>query len=326
MCLLFTLGFGGPMLELPLGLTQGTGQLGQFGPAEDEQDDNQDDEKFRCSKGAHDREHSCLYRRRGTAPSRRPAGAGLAAAAGADLLDVHTDGDHHRTVLTVVGEMAPRAVATVAVERIDLRDHRGAHPRLGAVDVVPFVPLAGATMDDAVAARDRFARWLGATLGVPAFTYGPGRPSLPEVRRQAFARLAPDAGPAYASPRAGATAVGARPVLVAYNLWLAAPDLAMARSLARRLRGPAVRALGLAVGAAVQVSCNLVDPLSVGPAAVYDAVAACAPVERAELVGLVPEAVLTAADPRRWPELDLDAGRTIEAQLARRTTAGGGSG
>jgi glutamate formiminotransferase len=252
--------------------------------------------------------------------------AALAAAAGADLLDVHTDGDHHRTVLTVVGEIAPRAVATVAVERIDLRGHIGAHPRMGAVDVVPFVPLAGATMDDAVAARDRFARWLGGTLGVPAFTYGPGRPGLPEIRRQAFARLAPDAGPAYASPRAGATAVGARPVLVAYNLWLAAPDLALARSLARRLRGPAVRALGLAVGAAAQVSCNLVDPLSVGPAAVYDAVAACAPVARAELVGLVPEAVLAAVDPGRWPELDLDAGRTIEARLARRTTAGGGSG
>lgn len=252
--------------------------------------------------------------------------AALAASAGDDLLDIHTDSDHHRTVLTMVGEEAPRAVATAAVDLIDLRGHTGAHPRLGAVDVVPFVPLEGATMDDAVAARDHFARWLGTSLGVPAFTYGPGRPSLPEIRREAFGRLAPDAGPAHASPRSGATAVGARPVLVAYNLWLATPDLALAASLARRLRGPAVRALGLAVGTAVQVSCNLIDPLGVGPAAVYDAVAARTSVERAELVGLVPEAVLAAVDPGRWRELDLDAERTIESRLARRHAAGGASG
>lgn len=252
--------------------------------------------------------------------------AALAAAAGTDLLDVHTDTDHHRTVLTLVGEEAPRAVATLAVERIDLRRHVGAHPRLGAVDVVPFVPLNGATMDDAVAARDRFARWLGTVLGVPAFVYGAGGPTLPEVRREAFGRRVPDAGPSHAHPRAGATAVGARQVLVAYNVWLSSPDLGLARSLARRLRGTAVRALGLAVGAGVQVSCNLVDPLTVGPAAVYDAVAAYAPVARAELVGLVPEAVLAATDPERWPELDLDADRTIEARLARRATTGGSEG
>src|SRR5690606_29249395 len=85
--------------------------------------------------------------------------AALAEAAGAELLDVHRDPYHHRAVLTLVGEDAPRRVAEVAVERIDLRRHAGVHPRIGAVDVVPFVPLAGSTMDDAVAARDRFAEW-----------------------------------------------------------------------------------------------------------------------------------------------------------------------
>jgi glutamate formiminotransferase len=242
----------------------------------------------------------------------------LAAAAGDDLLDVHTDGSHHRSVLTMVGERAPRAVAAVAVEQIDLRSHEGAHPRLGALDVVPFAPMAGATLADAVAARDRFVAWLGNELGVPAFAYGAGRASLPEVRRQAFRELAPDAGPPRPHPTAGATAVGARPLLVAYNLWLApAGGLDLARSLARSLRSPAVRALGLRVGDGVQVSCNLVDPLRVGPATVYDAVAARAPVARAELVGLAPQAVLDAVDPSRWSELDLHPDRTIEARLSR---------
>ncbi len=245
--------------------------------------------------------------------------ADLATAAGDDLLDVHTDADHHRSVLTLVGEAAPRAVAAVAVERIDLRDHRGVHPRLGAVDVVPFAPLGGTTLDEAVAARDRFVAWVAEELGVPAFAYGAGRAPLPEVRRQAFRDLAPDAGPSRPHPTAGATAVGARPVLVAYNLWLTPPaDLALARSLARSLRGPAVRALGLPVDDGVQVSLNLVDPLVVGPATVYDAVAARVPVARAELVGLAPRAVLDSVPPQRWLELGLDPERTIEARLSRR--------
>ena len=246
--------------------------------------------------------------------------AALATAAGHDLLDVHTDADHHRSVLTLVGEAAPRAVAALAVERIDLRAHHGVHPRLGAVDVVPFAPLGQATLDEAVAARQRFVAWVADELGVPAFAYGAGRAPLPEVRRQAFRDLAPDAGPSQPHPTAGAVAVGARPVLVAYNLWLAGPaDLSLARSLARSLRGPAVRALGLPVGDAAQVSLNLIDPLVVGPASVYDAVAAQAPIARAELVGLVPRAVLDSIDAQRWPELDLDHERTIEARLSRRS-------
>ncbi|MBW3610838.1 MAG: glutamate formiminotransferase [Actinobacteria bacterium] len=241
--------------------------------------------------------------------------AALGAAAGDDLLDLHADEDHHRSVLTLVGEEAVRAVSRVAVELVDLRTHTGVHPRMGVVDVVPFVALTDASMGDAEAARDRFTRWLGGELGVPAFRYGTGRASLPEIRRRAFVDLAPDAGPASPHPSAGASAVGARLPLVAYNLWLAEPDLARARSLACSLRSPAVRALGLAVGDAVQVSCNLVHPTTVGPAQVYDAVAAQADIARAELVGLAPAAVVTAVAPRRWGQLDVSPERTVEARL-----------
>jgi glutamate formiminotransferase len=258
--------------------------------------------------------------------------ASIAAEAGACLLDVHSDADHHRSVLTLAGdgvETAARAVTEAAVDRLDLRSHRGAHPRFGVVDVVPFVPLSGSVMGDAVAARDAFAAWAGATLGLPCFLYGPcagegdgggeghGGRSLPEVRAGAFGAFPPDTGPPVPHPTAGAIATGARPVLVAYNLWLAPPSGAdVARELAASLRGPSVRALGLQVGDRAQVSCNLLDPLAVGPGAVFDAVAAGAPVERAELVGLVPAAVLAAEPASRWAELDLHPSRTIEARLA----------
>jgi len=242
----------------------------------------------------------------------------LRAAAGDALLDVHTDPHHHRTVLTLVGEDAARTVASTAVERIDLRRHDGVHPRIGAVDVVPFVPLAGAAMADAIRARDDFAVWFSSTQGVPCFRYGPER-SLPDVRRRAFDDLAPDTGPPTPHPTAGAAAVGARPVLVAFNVWLDG-DLPRARSIAAAVRGPALRALGLAVGPRVQVSMNLIAPDQVGPAAAFDLVAATAAsldarVAGAELVGLVPAAVLDAVPRARWTELDLDADRTIEARL-----------
>jgi glutamate formiminotransferase / 5-formyltetrahydrofolate cyclo-ligase len=243
--------------------------------------------------------------------------AALAATAGGDLLDVHRDADHNRSVLTLVGEAAPRAVAADAVARLDLRTHAGAHPRFGVVDVVPFVPLADETMAAALAARDEFAAWIGDDLGVPAFVYGPER-SLPDVRRGAFAGLVPDAGPPAPHPRAGAVAVGARPPLVAWNLWLSESDLPRARRVAAAVRGPEVRALGLAVGHRVQVSLNLIAPEVVGPAEAWDRVAALAPVAAAELVGLVPAAVLERTDPARWDQLDLAPDRTIEARLAAR--------
>lgn len=243
--------------------------------------------------------------------------AALRSVAGADLLDLHSDPDHHRSVLTMVGEAAPAAVARAAVARLDLRRHVGAHPRLGVVDVVPFVALDG---DEACAgdAADRFVTWLGEALGVPAFRYGDGHPSLPEVRRRAFRDLAPTAGPCAPHPTAGATAVGARPLLVAYNVWLAAHDLPAARAAARAVRGPAVRALGLGVGARAQVSMNLLDVHRFGPADAYDAVAALVPITGAELVGLLPASALAAVPEARWPQLDLGPDRTIEARLAAR--------
>jgi glutamate formiminotransferase len=244
----------------------------------------------------------------------------VADAAGPAVLDIHVDADHHRAVLTVVGEDAARAVASAGVAALDLRVHEGAHPRIGAVDVVPFVALGSTTPDEARTARDRFAAWAGDELGVPCFLYGPER-TLPTVRRDAWHALAPDTGPGEPHPTAGAMAVGVRPPLVAYNLWLAEPDLVLARALASELRGPAVRALGLAVGAHVQVSMNLIDPASVGPAAVYDRVAARTGIARAELVGLVPASVLSATDERRWGELDLAPERTIERRAADRGAA-----
>jgi glutamate formiminotransferase len=248
----------------------------------------------------------------------RAAVTEIAAAAGDDLLDIHSDPHHNRSVLTLVGETAPRRVARAAVDRLDLRDHRGAHPRFGVVDVVPFVPLAGATIADAEAARDRFLRWAADELDVPGFAYGRER-SLPEVRRRAFVDLAPDAGPSAPHPRAGAVAVGARAVLVAWNLWLAVPDVDRARAVARAVRGEHLRALGLAVGERVQVSMNLIAPLVVGPARAWDLVTALVPVAGAELVGLVPAAVLDATPTERWGQLDLAPDRTIEARLSARS-------
>lgn len=247
----------------------------------------------------------------------------IASSAGSDLLDLHRDPHHHRAVLTLVGEAAPRAVASAAVAALDLTDHDGVHPRLGVVDVVPFVALRGSTPGDALAARDAFATWFAEAHGVPCFRYGPER-TLPDVRRSAFAGLTPDAGPDRPHPTAGACAVGARPVLVAYNAWLAQDDVAAARAIAAAVRRPGLRALGLQVGERVQVSMNLVDPEQLGPAAAYDLVADVArstgrAVDGAELVGLVPRAVLDAVPRARWAELDLGEDRTIESRLAGRS-------
>lgn len=246
----------------------------------------------------------------------------IARNAGGDLLDLHTDPDHNRSVLTLVGAEAARAVTAAAVLALDLRTHQGVHPRLGVVDVVPFVPLGSATLTTAEEARDAHARWMADELGVPCFLYG-GERSLPEVRRHAFDGLAPDVGPAAPHPTAGAAAVGARNPLVAYNVWLAEPDADLARRLATAVRGPAVRALGLAVGDHVQVSMNLIDPLVVRPDQAYDMVAAAAAVARAELVGLVPRRVLDAVPRARWAELDLSEERTIEARLEARGPVAG---
>jgi glutamate formiminotransferase/glutamate formiminotransferase/formiminotetrahydrofolate cyclodeaminase len=251
----------------------------------------------------------------------------LAAAAGPLLLDTHSDPHHNRSVLTLAGpvddvQAAARAVTREGVASIDLRMHHGVHPRLGAVDVVPFVPLGSTPMATAVAARDAYSAWAAAELQLPCFHYGSER-SLPDVRRLAFHELRPDAGPDRPHPTAGATAVGARPVLVAYNVWLGSADVDLARTVARSLRSEHVRALGLLVGDRAQVSCNLLSPAVVGPDAVYDAVAATTAVAGAELVGLVPADVFEAVPAARRAELDLERSRTIEARLKEAGLDGG---
>lgn len=241
---------------------------------------------------------------------------------GRDCLDLHTDADHNRAVFTLVGEDAPRRLARLAVSELDLGSHTGVHPRLGVVDVVPFVPLHGSTMADACAARDRFAAWAADELDLPCFLYGPrdggAVRSLPEIRRAAWKAMEPDVGPGEPHGSAGAACVGAREPLVAYNVWLADADLATARAVAGRVRSEHVRTLGLQVGRFTQVSMNLIAPHVVGPAQAYDAVADLAPVSRAELVGLLPAAVLADIPRARWNQLDLATERTIEWRLAHR--------
>jgi len=255
----------------------------------------------------------------------------LSAVTGRALLDRHADLDHNRSVFTLAGdevERAARSLARLAVARLDLRRQHGVHPRLGVVDVVPFVPLddtgapggGDADLHEALAARDRFAAWAADELGVPCFLYGPER-SLPEIRRRAFADLHPDTGPDHPHPSAGCCCVGARPALVAYNLWLDTADVSEAKAVAAAVRRPGLRTLGLAVAGATQVSCNLTDPMRLGPAQAYDVVAEAAAaaglnIERAELVGLAPRAVVEAIPAQRRAHLDVDLERTIEARLA----------
>jgi glutamate formiminotransferase len=257
--------------------------------------------------------------------------AELAEAAGPCLLDLHSDAGHHRSVFTLAGPADPLregvdSLAAACVARLTITDHRGAHPRIGVLDVVPWVaftgwPLRAGALPGAVEARNRFARWAGHTLALPCFLYGPER-SLPELRRRAWTSLQPDEGPRMPHPTAGAAAIGARPPLVAYNLWLATPDVGLARTIAAELRTEAVRALGLQVGERAQVSFNLIDPWRTGPEVVFDAVASRAAVARAELVGLIPASVLDAVPTHRWAELDLGPSRTIEVRLEEKGLAG----
>lgn len=255
--------------------------------------------------------------------------AELANATGPSLLDVHSDPDHHRSVFTVAGDDTEEAVhrlTALAVGLLDIAQHSGVHPRIGVVDVVPFVALdAGGAPDPtgigrAVTARDRFCVWMASMMSVPCFSYGPER-TLVEVRRRAFRDLDPDTGPPSPHPTAGACAVGARPVLVAYNMWLDTGDLSVARAVAADVRGGPVRSLGLAVAGVTQVSCNLLDPLVVGPADVYEKVAESASshgtvVTRAEVVGLVPAAMAASIPAAQHRQLDIDGERTIESRLA----------
>jgi len=244
------------------------------------------------------------------------------------LLDVHTDLDHHRSVLTIAGEPAQLvdallAAARVARDRIDLSiehtdpEGRGQHPHVGALDVAPFVYVAPAARGEACAAALAFADVLASTLDIPAFLYGEltqdsehHARTRAELRRGGLQRmaerladpadaLAPDFGPSRPHPTAGATLVAARPPLVAFNLQLAPPaTLQDARTVAARIREggdsglPGLRAIGIALdgGSVAQVSMNVERPFELPLADVVERVRALAPVASAELVGLAPAA------------------------------------
>jgi glutamate formiminotransferase len=258
----------------------------------------------------------------------------LAAACGSALLDLHVDRDHHRSVFTLAGDdvaAAVRSLSRAVAAHVDLASHEGVHPRLGALDVVPFVALAGSTRDDAAAAARDFGAWIAATFDVPVFFYdradAAGR-SLPETRRDAFATRGPDLGPAHPHPSLGAVAVGARDLLVALNCELVHDDVALARRIAARVRErdgglPGVRALGLhldSVGRA-QVSMNLVALERTGVQDACRAVDALAreagdAVARVELVGLLPAAELARCDDECLAWSGLGPDHTIEGRLA----------
>jgi glutamate formiminotransferase len=245
------------------------------------------------------------------------------------LRDRHTDRFHNRSVFTLINRRGAlvddvHLLVRAAFERLDLRNHEGVHPRFGVVDVVPFVALESSEGSEAVAMRDETAQWISNTFHVPTFLYGPvmgTTRTLPQVRRDAFGATPPDFGPTEPSPTLGAVAVGARPVLVAWNIWLSHVSLRETREIAAAVRQPAVRAMGFELGDQTQISCNLIDPEEVGPSEVYDEVQRLLPatgtIERAELVGLIPQSVLDAENSGRWDELGLSPQRTIERQLPR---------
>ena len=239
---------------------------------------------------------------------------------GVRVLDLHSDPDHNRSVLTFVGEEEPLLEASVALARacareIDLTAQKGVHPRMGSLDVLPFVPLGPPLSDTILEEAVRLAKMAGETigaLGLPVYLYGaaasaPHRENLAEVRRGGYEGLAaragdrlwkPDYGPEEIPPRSGAVAVGARPFLVAFNAYLDTNDVEVARAIAGEVRErdggwPGLKALGLEVGGRAQVSMNLTDlertPLPVALEAVRrSAENRGARVESTEIVGMVP--------------------------------------
>jgi glutamate formiminotransferase len=255
--------------------------------------------------------------------------------AGATLAHRTSDAVHHRSVFTYFGERdavlaASLALAAIAVERIDLRAHRGAHPRIGALDVLPFVPLGSATLHDAVGLAHEAALLLWERLQVPSVFYGEAatreeRRLLADVRAGQFEGLIerghrggpPDTGTIAAHPSAGATAVGARDVLVAFNVVLRSDDLGLAREIARTLRERGgglrtLRALGIALGAGrVQVSFNLTDVAATPLHRVVGLVRAMAgrrgvAVEGCELIGLLPRRALLDLAAHEFGEMPAD--------------------
>jgi glutamate formiminotransferase len=266
--------------------------------------------------------------------------------AGVRLADVHADPDHHRSVFTFMGppaavESAALALADAVFASVDMRGHRGVHRRIGALDVVPFVPLRHASMADAVTSARAVGRALAERHALPVYFYGAAaacadRRSLVQVRRGEYeglaARLAdpawrPDAGPARFDPARGAAAVGARDVLVAYNVWLHTRDLAAARAVARAVREssgglPAVQAVGVPLPhpGLVQVSMNLLDYRVTPLPRAFDAVRLEAArhrveIRRAELVGLAPRAAFAGRAPSTVGLADLRPEQYLETHL-----------
>jgi glutamate formiminotransferase len=245
---------------------------------------------------------------------------------GAHLVYRQADPDHNRLDTTVLGtpdavRQSALAGAAKAVELIDMEQHTGNHPRMGAADVIPFVPLRGITMDQTVELARDVARELAATLDLPVYLYDraalvPERRSLAEVRKGEYEALKeavargerlPDFGP-HAIGRAGATAVGARKPLIAFNVYLSGTDEVAAKEIARTVREssgglPAVRAIGFLVPerGCVTVSMNLVDHEVTGLRVAFEAVRVAAEtrgmtVLSSEIVGLVPQAAITDQD------------------------------
>jgi glutamate formiminotransferase len=271
-------------------------------------------------------------------------------AAAVRLLGSEMDPSHHRAVLTFAGppdaviEAALR-MARVAVERVDLDRHRGQHPRIGALDVLPFVPLGDTPMQTAIAAAHAAGARLWQELRVPVFFYGeaarsPERQNLAVLRRGQFEglrervgsdpRWRPDVGDAEVHPTAGATAVGARSFLIAFNVDLDSQDLMVAKAIARDVRErdgglPCIKALGLYLEhrSRAQVSLNLTDFRVTSVRTAFDAVvAACArrgvAIAESELIGLCPRAALDAATARHVRLRGFDPKtRVIEEVLGR---------
>jgi glutamate formiminotransferase / 5-formyltetrahydrofolate cyclo-ligase len=250
----------------------------------------------------------------------------LRAIVGVRVLDVQSDATHHRSVLTLAGEAEPlrQAVLTLveqATAAIDLREHRGEHPRMGAVDVVPFVPIDGVTMDGCIALATSVGEEIARRFGVPVYLYEeaastPGRRNLEDIRRGEFEGLAakmardewkPDFGPQHPHLTAGATAIGARMPLIAYNINLDTDRLDVAKKIASAIRMSSggfrfVKAMGVALDdrGIVQVSMNLTNYEKTPIFRVFETVKREAArygvsVLESEIVGLVPSAALTQA-------------------------------
>lgn len=252
---------------------------------------------------------------------------------GAQLLDQTSDVDHNRSVLTFAGPAeavvaAMDAAVARAIELIDMNRHDGQHPRIGAVDVIPFVPLGDTPMEDCVALARDFGRGIAARFELPVYLYAraatrPDREVLADIRRPQYEGLrelisqpehAPDYGPARLHPTAGAVAVGARPFLIAYNINLESADVELAKRIARRVRErsgglPRVQALGLHLEdlGCAQVSMNLLDHTVTPMWLVWETVGSLARAEgvqlrESELIGLAPLAALVeVADHARVP-------------------------